>query len=329
MSISKILAGVCIAMTAFLLMACDGKSQSSASKPSASDSQKLSLLLDWFVNPNHASIIVAKQQGFFDEQGLDVEIIEPADPSMPPKLVAAGQADVAIDYQPQLQQQVAEGLPLVRIGTLIDSPLNSLVVLKDSQITSIADLKGKKIGYSVSGFEQSLLKTMLKSANLTEKDVQMVNVNWSLSPSLLSGQVDGVIGAFRNFELNQLKIEQHEGVAFYPEQHGVPVYDELIFVANKTAIQDEKLSRFMTAISQANDFIKQNPDKAWELFVSYKPKELDNELNRMAWADTLPHLADNPKALDKARYQAMATFMQEQGLIKVLPAIDDYAVVLK
>lgn len=329
MSISKILAGVCIAMTAFLLMACDGKSQSSTSKPSASDSQKLSLLLDWFVNPNHASIIVAKQQGFFDEQGLDVEIIEPADPSMPPKLVAAGQADIAIDYQPQLQQQVAEGLPLVRIGTLIDSPLNSLVVLKDSQITSIADLKGKKIGYSVSGFEESLLKTMLKSANLTEKDVQMVNVNWSLSPSLLSGQVDGVIGAFRNFELNQLKIEKHEGVAFYPEQYGVPTYDELIFVANKVAIRDEKLSRFMTAISQANDFIKQNPDKAWELFVSYKPKELDNELNRMAWADTLPHLADNPKALDKARYEAMATFMQEQGLIKALPAVDDYAVVLK
>ena len=55
--------------------------------------------------------------------------MEPADPTMPPKLVAA-KADLAVDYQPQLQMQVAEGLPLVRIATLVNSPLNSLIVLK-------------------------------------------------------------------------------------------------------------------------------------------------------------------------------------------------------
>lgn len=202
--------------------------------------EKISLMLDWYVNPDHAAIIVAQQKGFFEKNNLDVEIIEPADPSLPPKLVAAGKVDLAINYQPQLYQQVSEGLPLVRVGSLISSPLNSVVVLKNSKIKTLADLKGKKVGYSVSGFEDVLLDTMLRSIGLSNQDVKLVNVNWSLSPSLLTGQVDAVIGAFRNFELNQIHLEKQEGVAFFPEQYGVPVYDELILVANRNNLASKK-----------------------------------------------------------------------------------------
>lgn len=293
---------------------------------SLSAKQKVSLMLDWFVNPDHAAIIVAQQKGFFAENGLEVDIIEPADPSMPPKLVAAGKADLAVDYQPHLQMQVAEGLPLVRIGTLVSTPLNSLVVLADSNIQQLADLKGKKVGYSVSGFESALLSAMLKSANLSAQDVELINVNWSLSPSLFSGQVDAVIGAFRNFELNQMALENRLGRAFYPEEHGVPVYDELILVANKNQLDTKKLSAFLTALEQATLYLINHPQQAWQDFVSYKPQELDNELNRLAWRDTLPRLTLRPRALDNARYQAMATFMQQQGLIKQVPALADYAI---
>lgn len=291
--------------------------------------QKVTLLLDWFVNPDHAALIVAQQKGYFAAHDLDVEIIEPADPSMPPKLVAAGKADLAVDYQPQLQMQVAEGLPLVRVGTLVSTPLNSIVVLQSSGIQSIADLKGKKVGYSVSGFETSLLKAMLAKYDLSEKDVEMVNVNWSLSPSLISGQVDAVIGAFRNFELNQMALEKQPGLAFYPEEHGVPAYDELILVANKNQLSAQKLNAFLTALEQATIYLINHPDQAWQDFVSYKPNELDNELNRLAWCDTLPRLTLRPRALDQNRYQKMAEFMQQQGLLKTVPKLADYAVELR
>lgn len=291
--------------------------------------EKISLVLDWFVNPDHAAIIVAQQKGYFAEQGLEVEIIEPADPSMPPKLVAAGKADLAVDYQPQLQQQVAQGLPLSRIGTLVATPLNSLVVLDNGKINSIADLKGKKIGYSVSGFEDALLKAMLSSVDLKENDVELINVNWSLSPSLLSGQVDAVIGAFRNFELNQLALEHQKGKAFFPEEHGVPAYDELILVAHKDKAQDAKISAFLTALEKATIYTLNHPQTAWEEFVSYKPQELNNELNLRAWADTLPRLAHRPRALDAHRYTRMAEFLKSQGLVKEMPKLEEYAVELK
>ncbi|PJG81905.1 ABC transporter substrate-binding protein [Caviibacterium pharyngocola] len=288
--------------------------------------EKVTLLLDWFVNPDHAAIIVAQQKGFFAANELDVEIIEPADPSMPPKLVAAEKADLAVNYQPQLQMQTDEGLPLVRVGTLVSTPLNSVVVLADSGIETIADLKGKKIGYSVSGFERVLLDKMLQSAGLTRQDVQLINVNWSLSPSLFSGQADAVIGAFRNFELNQMQLEKREGRAFYPEEHGVPIYDELVLVAHKNQTNATKIAKFLTALEQATVYLLNHPQAAWQDFVSYKPKELDNELNRLAWRDTLPRLSASPRALDNARYQKMAQFMHEQGLIKRVPPLSDYAV---
>ena len=289
------------------------------------DKEKVSLLLDWFVNPDHAAIIIAQQKGFFEKNNLEVEIMEPADPTMPPKLVAAKKADLAVDYQPQLQMQVAEGLPLVRIATLVNSPLNSLIVLKNSGINKIEDLKGKKVGYSVSGFETVLLDAMLKSANLSEKDVELVNVNFSLSPSLMSKQVDAVIGAFRNFELNQLKLEKEEGKVFLPEDYGVPKYDELIVVANKDNVSQVKFKNFVKSLQEATNYLKENPKESWEAFISYKPKELDNELNRLAWADTLPYLALNPATFDKKVYEQMALFMKQNKLIETLPNLDEYA----
>ncbi|MDY3331468.1 MAG: ABC transporter substrate-binding protein [Pelistega sp.] len=288
---------------------------------------KVKLLLDWFVNPDHAPLIVAEQKGFFKEAGLEVEMLEPADPSAPPKLVAAGQADMAVTYQPQLHMQIDEGLPLTRVGTLVGNPLNSLVVLADSEIKEIKDLKGKKVGFSVGGFEDVILGAMLQHHGLSSQDVEMINVNWSLSPSLIAKKTDAVIGAFRNFELNQMDIEKQPGRAFLVEEHGVPVYEELILVVNnKDRTQQDKWKRFNQALDKATAYIQQEPEASWQAFVSYKPKELDTELNRRAWKDTLPYLAKTAGKLDVARYENFAKFMQEKGLIKQVPAVDSYAI---
>ena len=289
---------------------------------------KLSLALDWFVNPDHAHLVIAQQKGFFKEQGLEIELIEPADPSMPPKLVAAGKADLAVTYQPQLHMQIDEELPLTRISTLVDNPLNSLVVLEDGPIKTITDLKGKKVGFSVGGFEDVLLKVMLQHHGLSMNDVELINVNWSLSPSLIAKKTDAVIGSFRNFELNQMHLENHKGRAFLVEEHGVPVYEELIIVVNnKEREQTDKWQRFNRALKQAIEYIQAQPEQAWEDFKAYKPKELDTDLNRLAWKDTLPYLAKEPAKLDAARYQSFAQFMFDNQLIKKAPpAVESYAI---
>ena len=294
----------------------------------ASAAEKLSVLLEWFVNPDHAPLVIAKEKGMFSAHGLDVDLVAPADPSAPPRLVAAGQADVALHYQPSLDLDVDAGLPLVRFGTLIETPLNTLIVLKDGPVKSLPDLKGRKIGYSVSGFEDAMLGQFLKSAGLKLDDVELVNVNFALSASLMAGQVDAVVGGYRNFELNQMKIEGHEGTAFYPEENGMPAYDELIYVTRKDLVADKRLPAFLAAVEEATIYLTNHPDDAWTLFVKAYP-DLDDELNRRAWADTLPRFAKRPAALDAGRYERFSQFMKDAGLIKDVKPVADYAVELR
>jgi putative hydroxymethylpyrimidine transport system substrate-binding protein len=284
---------------------------------------KVRLLLDWFVNPDHAALVIAKQRGIFAKHGLDVELIAPADPNAPPKLVAAGQAEYAVSYQPTLQMLVAEGLPLVRVGVLVAQPLNSLVVLEDGPVKTIADFKGRKIGYSIAGFEEALLGAILEKAGLTLKDVSLINVNFALTTALMSKQVDGVIGAFRNFELNDLELHKAKGRLWAVEANGVPTYDELILVAKRETVDVARTRKLLAAITEATAWLKANPAEAWGIF-SKSGKELDNELNKLAWKDTLPLLAADPTALDRSRYQTFADFLVKRGLIKQAPPLDSY-----
>ncbi len=287
--------------------------------------EPLTVMLDWFVNPDHAPLVIAQERGYFADEGLEVELVAPADPNAPPKLVAAGRADLAISYQPQLHVQVHEGLPLVRIGTLVATPLNSLVVLANGPIDEIADLEGRKVGYSVGGFEDGLLRAMLRPHGLGVDDVELINVNFSLSPSLIAGQVDAVIGAYRNFELNQMDIVGEPGRAFYPEEEGVPAYDELVYVARRDRTDDARLGRFLDATERAAHWLLNHPDEGWEIFKNSDP-ELDDALNRRAWDDTLPRLALAPAALDHGRYRRFAAFLAEQGLIDEPRAVEAYAI---
>lgn len=285
----------------------------SLAAPKASADQ-FTLILDWFINPDHGPIIVAEENGYFAEQGLEVEIIAPADPSDPPKLVAAGKADLAISYQPQLHLQVHEGLPLIRVGTLVATPLNCLLTLADGPIESIADLKGKKVGFSVAGVDEALLAAILRPHGLAMEDIELVNVNWSLSPSLMSRQVDAVIGAYRNFELNQMRIEGVDGRCFFLEEEGVPPYDELIYVANSESLDRSLIRRFLAATEKATQFIVNHPEESWQIF-SATAAELRDELNERAWTDTLPRFALRPAAFDAGRYRRFEAFLWEFGLV--------------
>ncbi|WP_047047113.1 ABC transporter substrate-binding protein [Vibrio mexicanus] len=286
--------------------------------------KKLTLMLDWFVNPNHGPIVIAHERGYFAEQGIEVEIQEPADPSTPAKLVAAGRVDLAVSYQPSLTIDVAAGLPLVRASTLIATPLNTLMVLDNGKYDSLANLKGKKIGIAIAGNEEATISTMLAQENVKFSEVEIINIGWALSSSLASGKVDAIWGGLRNFETNQLDIEGYKAKAYFPEEHGVPTYDELVFVANAKSFDKEAIAAFNKALEQATTYIVNHPEDSWKQFVAYAPDTLNNELNQRAWNDTLTRFALRPSAVDLKRYDDYAEFMYKQGIIKTLPKAEDY-----
>jgi putative hydroxymethylpyrimidine transport system substrate-binding protein len=307
-----------------IIVAAIALSTSLLSMTAKSETKTLTLMLDWFVNPNHGPVIIAKERGYFKAQGLNVDIQEPADPSMPPKLVAASKVDLGISYQPTLTINVAAGLPLIRSATLIAAPLNTLMVLDNNKINDLSDLKGKKIGIAMAGNEEASIGTMLQTVGLTYKDVKIINVGWALSSSLASGRVDAIWGGLRNFEANQLALEGFKAKSFFPEDYGVPLYDELIFVANAHTYDKAAIIGFNKAIEQAALYISHNPQKAWEEFKAYAPDTLNNELNKRAWNDTFMHFSAHPGDADLQRYDEYAKFMYAQKVITTLPKAQDY-----
>lgn len=277
--------------------------------------QKLTVILDWFANPNHAPLFVAKQKGFFEKEGLEVEIITPADPSDPPKWLALRRGDIAIDYQPHAILQRARGLPIKQIGTLIDQPLNCLVVLASSPINTLAELRGKEVAYSTPEIDLLILKAMLQTANLTLNDIIPINVHYDLTQALLSKKVSAAIGMMRNVELIQLEGLGHKGRAFFPEKNGVPPYSELVFIAHSKKANDDRFNHFFLALNRARDYLLAHEEESWQLFVSVHP-ELNTPINKKIWLNTLPYFKGNFANVNQAQCEALVTFFGKDNQTK-------------
>lgn len=270
--------------------------------------ESLTVLLDWIPNASHAPLLLAEQKKFFQEENLNVKLLGPADPADPPKLVAAGKADIAITYEPQFIQQSNQRLPLMVIGTLINHPLTCLLVLKSSGIHSISDLKGKRIAASVSHVNHIILGTMLKKNGLTLSDVTLINVHYNLLQALLSHQVDAVTGVMRTIEGTQLPLLGYPVQMFFPEKNGVPLYSELIFVANKKHLHDPRFTRFFRALKKSIAYLKTHPEDSFQTVLKAYP-ELNNANSRNAWYASIPYFADDPTKIDVKQWETFTNFM--------------------
>ncbi len=287
--------------------------------------QRLDVILDWFVNANHEALLSAQYSGAYARHGLDVHFIAPTDPASPPRLLAAHQADLCIGYQVQLPLLAEGGLDLVRVGTLENTPLNTLIVAADGPIHTLADLKGKRIGASVGAADEALLKGMLESAGLKPGDVTVTDVNFQLEQALMTHRVDAIMGAMRNYELIDLEQRGFKARAFFPEEHGVPLYDELIVLARRDELKDPRIPRFMAALQEGTIALLNHPDAMWDAFVHDHP-ELDTKLNHAAWTASLPRQDSEPALLDVARYREFQDFMVKQGTLKAVLPVDRIAV---
>lgn len=287
---------------------------------------KVTVVLDWFLNAGHQSLLAAQYSGAFQRHGLDVELIAPADPNTPPRLVAAGQGDLAISYPIQLGMMVDQHIPLVQVGSLLDTPLDTLIT--NGTIKSLKELKGRKIGVAIAGDQHAILGTMLESAGLSLSDVQLVNVNFQLEQALMTGAVDGVIGAGRNYELIDLQQRKIPVSFFYPEQYGVPDYDELIFVTRPDKAKEPKISRFMQALKEGNAYLQTHSDEIFNKVIKDHP-ELNTPLNKAAWQATLPLDSKDPGKIDQPKIQKYMDFLMKKEVIHQQHRFSDYAVQTK
>jgi putative hydroxymethylpyrimidine transport system substrate-binding protein len=302
------------------LSACGSKSDGAGGEP-----EKLTLDLDFYPNPDHAGIYMAQEEGFFKEAGLEVAIDSPTDPSAPLKDVAAGRADLAITYEPQVMLAHEEGLDVVAVGALVNQPLTSLIWTKKSGIKGVADLKGKTVSYAGIPYQEAFLKTILRRASVPLSTVKPVNVGFGLVPSIANGSADAMLGGYSNVEGVDLR-ERGLAPAITPVDHlGVPTYDELVFVARRSTLEEEgqKIRFFMTALRRGTEAAVKSPKAASEAILKAN-SSLEAKLTEAEVTATLPLLAARTEGqpygyMDPKEWEAFAAWMSNEGLIETPP----------
>ncbi|PAU79126.1 ABC transporter substrate-binding protein [Halomonas salipaludis] len=277
---------------------------------------ELRIVLDWYLSPQHAALLVAQARGDFTRYGLDVTLNVPADPSLPPKLLAAARADLALGRQAQLHMLVDQKLPLVRVASLIPTPLSSLIVAAEGDIDTLADLAGKRIGYALDDSLSPILSGMLDQYDIGLDDLVLDYVNFSPAQALLEGRVDALIAPLRHVLPHHLDEEGLRVRGFSVEAYGIPRHDGLILMANRNTLasQRSEIKRLLNALEDATEWALNHPDDAWELITGHYPT-LATAINQRAWPDTLRRLALRPSALDAKRYATLQNYLYERGHI--------------
>jgi putative hydroxymethylpyrimidine transport system substrate-binding protein len=276
--------------------------------------EKITLMLDWFPNVDHLPVYVAQELGYFEENQIQVDIISPSETSDALKLAASGNMDIAVSYQPQTIIAADQGLKIKAVAPLVIHPLTTLLFLDTKNIHTPADLSGKKIGYTVPGLMDVLLKAFAGINQI--QDYTPVNVGFTILPALVSNQVDAVMGPFKTYETVGMAQHGYTARFFELEKYGIPDYEELIFVCGPKALKEKSsaVHGFVTAVQKALAYTKANPDKSLALYLAALP-QADKTIETQAFELTRPYFAGS-KGHDPVKWQAFADFALEHGLVK-------------
>ncbi|QJQ99070.1 ABC transporter substrate-binding protein [Halomonas sp. PGE1] len=282
----------------------------------------LEIMLDWYPGPQHAALFIALHRGMLERRGLQVTLTTPADPTLPTRLLAAGRIDLAVSRQPLLHLQVDRGLPLVRIGTLVELPLAGLLLRDDGDLASPAQLAGRRIGYSVEESRELLLPLLLKPHGIAIEELELVDVNFSAVNEMVDQGLDGVMTPQRLGLPRRLGDEGLSTHLLRLEEHGIPRHEGLILVANRDRVggQRERLRRLLEALAEATAWSLEHPEAAWALLAEREPA-MDTPANRDAWLPMLLRLSARPAALDRGGYARFEAFLHERGLTETLTPV--------
>jgi putative hydroxymethylpyrimidine transport system substrate-binding protein len=309
---------------AALAAGCGEKSESTT----PGEPTSLDLALDFYVNPDHAGILEALDRGYFRQAGLDVRLQVPSDPSAPIREVAAGRADLAVSYEPEVLIAHDHGLPVKAVAALVPTPLTSLIWLRGSGIRDVKGLRGKTVATAGIPYQEAYLNAILDRAGLSSGDVEAVNVQQGLLPALLSGRADAMLGGFLNVEGVDLKLRGKDPTVIPVDRLGIPTYDELVLVANSDRLNDNsrEVELFIAALRRGTAAAVANP-KAANQAVLEAGRGLSPRITAAEVRRTLPLLQASGKRpygyMDPHRWERFAHFFADHGVIEALPSTGD------
>ncbi|MCT1538450.1 MULTISPECIES: ABC transporter substrate-binding protein [Lysinibacillus] len=247
-------------------------------KQAADKLKKVSVVLDWTPNTNHTGLYVAKKLGYFEEQGLDVDIIMPGEAGAD-QLVASGKADFGVSYQEGITQARVQDVPLVSIAAIIQHNTSGFASIASKSITSPKDFEGKTYGGWGAPLEQAVLQSLMQKEKADINKLDIVNAGDLDFFTMMEKDIDfawiyyawtGIEAELRGEKINMLYLTD------YSDQLD---YYTPVLATNEKMIQDNPnvVKAFVAAASKGYEYAIENPSEAADILIEAAP-DLDKAL---------------------------------------------------
>ncbi|GCE76905.1 ABC transporter substrate-binding protein [Cellulomonas biazotea] len=293
--------------TALALSACSsGSGGQEGDEPEASASAgaltPVKLQLQWFTQAQFAGYFAAVDQGYYEDEGLDVEIVEGGVDIVPQSVLADGSVDYAIAWVPKALASREQGAGITDVAQIFQRSGTLQVSFKDKGITSAADLAGKKVGNWGFGNEFELFAGMSKAGLDPATDVTLVQQQFDMN-ALLSGEIDAAQAMTYNEYAQVLEAENPETGELYTPQdfnvvdwndEGTAMLQDAIWANTERLADDEEYAettvKFLKASLKGWIYVRDNPEAARDVVVaagsqlgaSHQLWQV-NEVNRLIW----------------------------------------------
>ncbi|MBS7220252.1 MAG: ABC transporter substrate-binding protein [Clostridiales bacterium] len=320
----KFLALILSGIMMFSVAACSS-GQTAENENTAGELQDFDIVLDWYPNAVHSFIYVAMEKGYYEDEGLNVNVQFPSNTNDAISLTAAGQADAGLYYQTNTVSTAAnQNIPIKVIGTVVQHPLNIVMSMGERGIKGAKDLKGKIVGYPGTPGNEVFIKAMMEHNGLKYEDVTMQDVGFDLNTALITGNVDAVIGAYINHEYPTLIQEGYDVTYFDITDEGIPDYEELVLVTGEKQIEEEsdKLEAFIRASKKGFEDMKKDPQAALDTLLKYQDEgnyPLNPEIEKASMEILLPLMESDEQAFLTVNEQSWTDtidWLDEQGLLE-------------
>lgn len=279
--------------------------------------EKVSVTLDWTPNTNHTGLYVAQELGFFTEEGLEVEILQPGQ-SITDQIVATGKSHFGVSYQENVIRARSVGIPLVSIAAVIQHNTSGFASLKEAKINSVKDFEGKRYGSWDSPSELAILSNVMQAADADIAKVKVISGIYDFFSTIgkdadfewIYYGWDGVIAAQRGIEINYIPLKDLN-----------PVFDYYtpVLISSEDYLKDnaDTTKKFLRAVKKGYEYCISDPEKAADILIKHVP-----ELNKQQVQASVHYLADQYQA--EAEYwgmqlpgvwQSFSNWMSDEKLI--------------
>lgn len=243
-----------------------------APKASTNNADKVAFLLDWKAGMEYTGFFVAKEKGYYQAEGLDVDIQDGNSSTVSAKLVAAGQYNLGMATGDAIAISVENKMPIKSIAVLFQQTPVVIYSLKTSGITKPEDLAGKTIGVSTGDTKYNYFRGLVGRLKLNEAKINEVAVDWEIAP-LLTGKVDALLGYINN---QPVQVEMHGKPVniIKLQDYGMNLYNEAVIAnTNFLLAHPDVVRRFLQASVKGWEYAIEHPAEAVSIVAKLHPEQ--------------------------------------------------------